>query len=225
MVPDLCFRLYDMTDLAEEEAVDGSPYGDAFHVASEAEQLGDGIDAIVRTDPDVVEQFLPAYGIELGQMDVVCADFQGTDAFQQAFLKGAAHAHHFSGGLHLGGQGIVGVCEFIEGETRQLGHHIIQRRLERRGGVRQLNLIQRHADTDLGGYPGEWISACFGGQGGGTGHPGVHFDEIILEGIGVQGELHVAPAFNFKGPDDLQGAVPQHMVFFVGQGLGRADHD
>ena len=43
--------------------------------------------------------------------------------------------------------------------------------------------------------------------------------------MGVQGELHVAAAFYIQRPDDFQGAVPEHMVFLVGQGLAGSDDD
>ena len=57
-------------------------------------------------------------------------DFQRADAFQQAFFKGTSHAHGFSGGLHLGTQTVIGIGEFVEGESGHFGYHIVQRRLK-----------------------------------------------------------------------------------------------
>ena len=172
----LVFHCYDVPDFAEEEPVDGSLSCNAVHVTAQTEQLGDGIDPVVCADADVGKEFFPAHGIELAQMNMKGADLQGTDAFQQAFLKGPAYAHHFPGGFHLGGQGIVGVGKFVEGEAGQLGHHIIQRRFKRGGGVGNLDLVQGHANADLGGDTGDGVATGLGSQGGGTGYTGVDFD-------------------------------------------------
>ena len=41
-----------------------------------------------------------------------------------------------------------------------------------------------------------------------------------MERSGIQRELDVAAAFHPQGPDQLQGAVPEHMVFPICQSLG-----
>ena len=109
------------------------------------------------------------------------ADFKRTYAFEQALLKGPAHAHHLAGGFHLGAERIVGVRELIEGEAGQLGDDIVQGRLKGSGRVGQPNLVQGHAHADLGGDPGDRIAAGFGGQRRGAGDPGIYLDQIILE--------------------------------------------
>ena len=43
--------------------------------------------------------------------------------------------------------------------------------------------------------------------------------------MGVQSKLDVAAALDLQRPEDAQGAVPQHVVFLVGQGLGGADYN
>ncbi len=55
---------------------------------------------------------------------MVYADFQTADGFQQAFLKGPAHAHDLAGGFHLGAQPVVGVGELVKGETGHFRYHI-----------------------------------------------------------------------------------------------------
>ena len=173
---DFAFHCHDFPDFAEEKPVYGCLSCNAVHVTAQTEQLGDGVDPVVRADADVRKEFFPAHGIELAQMNMKSADFQGTDAFQQAFLKGSADAHHFPGGFHLGGQGVVGVGEFIEGEAGQFGHYVIQRGFKGGGGVGDLYLVQGHADSDFGGDPGDRVTAGLGSQGGGTGYTGVDFD-------------------------------------------------
>ena len=187
--------------------------------------MRNGIDTVICADADVVQQVFFRNSVEFWQMDMKGANFQRADAFQQAFFKGPSNAHGFARGFHLGGQGIVGVCEFIKRKTRKLCHHVVQRRLKGSRCVGDLDFVQRHADADFGGDTGDRVAAGFGCEGRRTGDTGIHFNQIILERVGVQGKLHVASAFDFQRPDDLQRAVPQHVILFIGQGLGRADHD
>ena len=152
-------------------------------------------------------------------------NLQRADRLQQTFFHGAANAHDLAGGFHLRAQRIVGVGKFIKGEAGHLRHHIVQCGLKGSGGIGNGDLVQRHADGDLRADSGNGIAAGFAGQCGRAGHTGVDLDEVILKTARVQRELHIAAALDFQGPYDLQGAVPEHMILLVGQGLGGADHD
>ena len=144
---------------------------------------------------------------------------QRPDRFEQALLKGPAHAHGLSRCFHLGAQVLVGIGKFVEGKTGHLGDDIVQSRFEAGRRIGQLYLIQGKADADPCRDCGDRIAGSFGGQGGGPGDSGVDFDQVVLERGGIQRELDVAAAFHPQGPDQLQGAVPEHMVFPVCQGL------
>ena len=211
--------------LADEKGVDGAFFYDFLHAYAHAKQLGDGINAVVGADFDIVQQVFPAPAVEFRHVQVVHADFQRADALEQTLFKGAADAHGFARGLHLGAETVVGVGEFIEGKPGHFGDHVVQRRLESRAGVGQTNLVQRHAHADLRGDPGDRIAGGLGGKSGGTGHSGVDLDEVILEGLGVQRELDIAAALDFQRPDQAQGGIPEHVILLVGQRLRRADHD
>ena len=87
-----------------------------------------------------------------------------------------------------------------------------------------MNFVQRHADADLRGHTGDRVAAGLGSERGRPRHAGVDFDEIILERLRVERELHVAAALDLERADDLERAVAQHVIFFVGQRLGRAHH-
>ena len=211
--------------LADEKGVDSAFLYNFFHAHAHAQQLGDGVDAVVGADSDIVQQVFPAPAVEFWHVQVVHADLQRADALEQALFKGAADAHGFARGLHLSAETVVGVGEFVEGEPGHFGDNVIQRRLEGRAGVGKTNFIQRHANADLRGDPGNRVAGSFGGKCGGTGHSGVDLDEVILEGFGVQRELDVAAALNFQRADQAQGGIPEHVILFVCQRLRRADHD
>ena len=211
--------------LADEEGVDGAFLYNFFHAYAHAKQLGDGVDAVVGADSDIVQQVFPAPAVEFWHVQVVHANLQRADALEQAFFKGAADAHGFARGLHLSAETVVGIGELVEGKPGHFGDHIVQRRLEGRAGVGKTNFIQRHAHADLRGDPGNRVAGSFGGKCGGTGHSGIDLDEVILEGFGVQRELDVAAALNFQRTDQAQGGIPEHVILLVGQRLGGTDHD
>ena len=81
---------------------------------------------------------------------MICPDLQRAYALEQAFLQVPADAHDFTGRFHLRGKRVVRLREFIERETRKLGHHIIQRRLKRRRCIGDPDLVQCHSNPDLG---------------------------------------------------------------------------
>ena len=55
----------------------------------------------------------------------VDADFQAAQGLLERFLEGAADGHHLAHRLHLRGQAVVGLREFLEREARDLGDHVV----------------------------------------------------------------------------------------------------
>ena len=221
------FKVHDLLDLVQEHHVNLGDVADTGVVYSQPHELGNGIDPVVGALLDVFQKLVHRHvlPVKLVGVDVAHAGFQGLDSFQEALLKGAAHGHDLAGGLHLGGEGVGAVFKFIKGETGNLGDHIVQGRLKAGRGVDELDFIQAHAHGDFGGNPGNGVAGGLGGQGRGAGNAGVDLNDIVLEGLGVQGKLDVAPALDFQRPDNPQGAVPEHMVFLVGQGLAGGHHN
>ena len=225
MAAQLLLFQHDVAQLFDEQQVDLGGVGDQAHVHAVSQQLGDGVDPIVGALGHIAQQLVGFHVVKFFHVQVVYADLQRADGLQQALLNGAAHAHHLAGGLHLGAEPVVGGGELVKGEAGHFGDHIVQGGLKGGGGVGDGDLVQGHAHADLGGHSGDRVAAGLGGQGGGAGDAGVDLDQIVLEGVGVQGKLDVAAALDLQRPDDPQGAVPQHVVFLVGQGLGGADHN
>ena len=86
------------------------------------------------------------------------ADFQPAQGFLKRFLERAADGHRLADALHLRGQRGVGLGKFFEGEPRNLGHDVVDRRLEaghRLAGDVVGQLVQPIADGQLGGDLGD----------------------------------------------------------------------
>ena len=225
MLLDFLFYFHNMTELANEKTVDGSCFGYAVNACPETQQLSNGVDTVIGAGSDVFKQFSFGHAVELPMMQVAKTDLQRTHRFQQAFLHGSADAHDLAGRLHLGGKRVVGVCEFVKGKARHFCHHIVQCRLEGCRRIGKLDLIQRHAHANLRRYPGNGITTCFRGKGGGTGYPWIDLNEVILKGIRVESKLHVTSALDFQRADDFQCAVTEHMILLVRERLRRTNHN
>ena len=216
---ELSLLVHDVFQLTDEEHVNGGGIGNSAPVTSTAQQLGNGIDTVVGTDFDIVEQFRLAHTVKLTVMQMMQSDLKGTDRLEKAFLNGSADAHNLARRLHLRGERIVGVREFIKREARHLGDHIVQRRFKGRRSVGNLNLIQRHAHADLCRNTGNGITARLGRQRRRTGNTGVDLNQVILEGMGVKSKLNIASALDLQRANDLQRTVAEHMIFLIGERL------
>jgi hypothetical protein len=71
----------------------------------------------------------------------------------QAFLERAPDGHRFADAFHLRGECGVGLREFLESKTRDLGDNVINARLEARGGFARdvvLEFVEQVADGEFG---------------------------------------------------------------------------
>ena len=214
----LALHGHDILDGFQEVGRDLGDLEDFVHTHIPAQQLGNGEEVVVPEFPDVLQQFFGGLVVKLGQVEVAGADFQGADGLEQALFQVGADAHDFAGGLHLGAQSVGSGGELVEGEPGQLGNHIVQAGLEGSVGVGNLDVFQCHAHGDLGSDPGDGVAGSLGSQSGGAGHTGVDLDQVVLGGVGVQGKLHVAAAFDLQFPNDLDGGIVQHLLIFRAQG-------
>ena len=153
----------------------------------------------------------------------------GAHSLTKRLLEVARESHGLADGLHGGGQRRIGARELLERETRHLGDHVVDGRLEagRRGlGDVVLDLVQRVAEGQLGGDLGDREAGGLGSQRGGTGHARVHLDDDDTAGVRVDGELDVAAAgVDAHATDDGDADVTQLLVFAVGQGEDRCHGD
>ncbi len=204
----------------------GFPH-DSLRVATVSQILGNGEDPLVVALVDPAQQLAIRHVSHVLLLQVVGLCLQGPDGFQEGLLKAAANGHDFACGFHLGAQLPVRAGELVEGEPGELRHNVVQRRFEAgvaRAGDRVQDLVQCQADGQFCGNLRNGIARGLGRQGRGPGHTGIDFNDVILEAVGIQRQLHVAAAADLQRPDDFQARCPQHLVFLVCQGLHRG-HD
>ena len=221
-------HIHNVLEAVEEPQVVLGDLVDLLRREAPAQRLGHHKEALV---VDVRQPLLDIFRVQLVQARHTQGfhrQLQAADGLHQRPFKGVANGHDLAGGLHLGTQGAAGGGELVEGQARDLQHAVVQRGFEAGGrlsGHGVGNLVQRIAQGDLGGHFCDGIAGGLGGQGGGAGHAGIDLDDRILVGIRVQGQLHVAPAFDLQRGDDVQGCGAQHLIFPVGQRLRGGHHD
>ena len=163
---DHAFHADDVVNLLQEEHVYLGAVVDAGKVYSQPKQLGDCMQAVVRRRADVVQQLLFCPVVELLFMHVAASALQGAHGLENSFFKGAAYAHHLSGGLHLGAQFIGSLAELVKGEAGYLGYNVVDcglcaGRLSGNG-----NLVQSKAYGYFCSHAGNREAAGLGCQGG-----------------------------------------------------------
>ena len=218
-------HLDDVLELLQEEHVDLGVVVDERQVDAVADQLRDGVEAVVGTLLDVGQHLVVRHRVELLVVDVADARLERAHRFEQALLHRAAHRHHLARGFHLRAEFVRRVGELVEGETRHLRHHVVERRLERGGSVGQPDLVERQPHGHLGRNAGDRIAARLRRQRRRARHTGVDLDQVVFERQRVERELHVATTFDFERTDDFERTVAQHLEFAVGERLARCHHD
>ena len=92
---------------------------------------------------------LPAVGVQPG-----APLLQGPDRLLQRFGEGAADRHDLADRLHAGAETVRCARQLLESPSGDLGHHVVDRRLEARGrrpGYVVGDLVERVADGEPGG--------------------------------------------------------------------------
>ena len=158
------------------------------------------------------------------------AGLQRAQRLLQRFGEGAADRHRLADRLHRGGQHRLGAGELLEGEARDLGDDVVDRRLER--GRRRAagdvvgDLVERVADRQLGGDLGDRKAGRLRGQRRGARHARVHLDDDHAAVGRIDRELHVGAAgLDADLAQHRDRGVAHDLVFLVGQRQRRRDGD
>src|SRR5262245_22711581 len=218
-------RVDDVAQLGQEPGVD-------------ARQLVDFIDGPAALEGGV--EVMDAFGVRDDQFAAQCfvvdvaelrrpATFEGAHAFHERLFERAPDGHRLADRFHLRAERVFRAGEFLEGPFRYLDHDVIDRRLERGGGLLGdvvLDLIERVADGQLGRYLGDRESGGLRCQRRRAGDARVHLDHAHLAVAGVDRELDVRPAgLDADFADNLDRGVAHRLVLAVGQRLRRGDGD
>ncbi len=223
----------DLLDLGQEPRVDAAAPGHLVDAQAPAERLFDLEDPVGAGHRDPIEERLVVEGPErcLGRVGVeaVATLLQRAHRLLQGLAEGPPDRHHLADRLHLRAQLRLGAGELLEGEARDLGHDVVDGRLEAgRGGagdvVRDLGKLvaDREPRRDLGDRePGR-----LGREGRRARHARVHLDDDPAPVPRIDGELDVRPTGLDPDPAEARERVIAHrLVLDVGQGLGRRHGD
>ena len=147
----LKFDLHNLLDLHQKPGV---YLGQRMHLLDAhalRKSITDVPDTVRARGAEFFFQHLAVLGFLVHAVD---AHFQAAQGFLEGLLEGAAHGHDLAHRLHLRGQARVGLRELLEGKARDLGDHVVDRRLKgrRRGTARDLvlELIEGVAHRQLG---------------------------------------------------------------------------
>src|SRR6185369_5781871 len=152
-----------------------------------------------------------------------------TNGLLQRLFKGPSNRHHFAHRFHLRRQGGIGSSKLLEGKTRDLHHHIIDRGFK--GGFRHTgnvvgDFIQRVTHGKLRGNLGDGKSSRFRSKRGAPRYTRVHFDDDHVAVLRIQAELDIRSAgIDADLTHDPNGGIPHALVLFVRERHGRRYRD
>ena len=170
--------------LIQEEIVDFRDFMELLQGHAPANGLIHGEHPLVGALSNQVQQLFGALLRHALHPQGIAADFCPADRLHQRLFHIHANGHHFAGSLHLGAQVPLAINELVEGPLGQLGHDIVQCRLEAGTGLAGhgvLHFVQRIADGNLSSTLGDRIPGGLAGQGRRAAYPRVHLDNRILE--------------------------------------------
>ena len=123
----LLFKVHDLPHFIQEEHIDLGHVADQGGIYPHPQKLCNGINPVVGSLFDIVQELFHAHMVfvKLFHVQAELPVLQGADGLQKAFLKAAAHAHDLAGGLHLGGEPVLGIRELVKGEPGHFGDHIV----------------------------------------------------------------------------------------------------
>src|SRR5262249_37156336 len=146
----------DLLDVTEEPRIDG---GEARHLG-DAQPPAEGLTDVPEPLGVRHAETLPQVGIarRRARLEADPADLERAERLLERLLEGPADGHHLAHRFHLRAERVARLGEFLEGEARDLGHYVVDRRLEAgRRLARDVvpDLVERVADGELGGDLGD----------------------------------------------------------------------
>jgi len=221
----------DLFEIAQEPAIDLRPFEDFIDAGPTSKSFDDrpGATRLRRIDLGPERRLA---GLSVGQfrrLESSMTDLERSDRLLKALLESTPDGHDFADRLHLRRQRRIGGGEFLEGESWNLRHDIIDRRLEaRRRFARNVvgNFIERVAHRQLRGDLGDRETGRLRSQSRRAGNAWVHLDHDERSVLRIHAELHIRPTgIDTDLAHDGDGSVTHLLIFTVGQGLRRRHRD
>ena len=221
----LMLQIDDVAQLFEEPNVDFRKFLDALDAVALFQSLRNGENAQVGGIFQCV--------VEVVEMGVVVAHEtvqtlpNHSQSLLNHLLERAAYRHNFADRLHTRTDEARNACEFCQVPTRNLANHIVERgrNVGRRGRSHFADLVERVAQRNLRGDESERIARGLRCQRTRTRQSGVDFDDAIVVGHGVEGELDVALAHDVEMAHAFDGNVLQHFHLLFRQRTRRRNHN
>ena len=124
------FQIDDVFDLMEEPQVIAGDIVNLFFTDTETQGLGDDEEPFVILFLQEFDNIDEGFAFELLHGNVVNADFQGADRFEESPFKATVESHDFTSSLHLRAQCLIGKGEFFKGPARELDDAVVQGRFK-----------------------------------------------------------------------------------------------
>ena len=224
--PDSRLGFDDFGDRVDKPRVDAGQVMDFLARDAQAHRVGEVVKAVA-----IGQREMGADGGERGRLahpgraalEPPRADFQRAQRLLQRFLEGAPDRHRLAHRLHLRAELVGRAAKFLESETRNLGHHVVDRWFKAGGShPRDVvgNLVEavahRQARRDLR----DRKAGRLGGQRGAARHARVHLDHDHAAAFGIDRELDIRSAgVDADLADDPERGVAHDLVFLVGERL------
>ena len=155
--------------------------------------------------------------------------FQRTKALLQTLGECSPDRHCLTDRLHLRAEDSRCAWQFLEGPSRDLGHDVVDRRLEAGGcclGNVVGDLVEGVSDRQFGGDLGDRKAGRLRCQRRGTRDAWVHLDHDLAAGLRVDSELHVrSPGLHADSTNTRQRSVAHLLILDIGQCLLWGDGD
>ena len=151
-----------------------------------------------------------------------------TKSFLNRFFKGTPDGHHLTDRLHRRTEFFIHSVELTEIPTGDFADYVVQRRFkERTGSLRHgvFQIEQPVSESEFGSHESKRITGSLRRQSRRTAQTGIHLDHPVIFRFGIESILHVTFAHDTDVADDADGKLTQFMIFFIGQGLRRSNHN
>ena len=219
------FVINDVLQLADKPRVYLGQVVDALDVIAFFQCLCDGEDAEVGRIGKLVIQIVE-FRVVIAYKTVHALP-DHAQALLDNLFKRTSDRHDFAYRLHARTDAARYADEFGQVPARNLADEVIERGsyVSRVGRAHFANLVKGISQSNLSGYKGERITGGFRSQCRRAAQAGVHFDDAVIIGVGIERELDVTFAHDAQMAHALFRNVLQHSHLCLSKRACRSYYD